>query len=323
MKNRDVVPKELKELLGKQHYRFAGSHTAVKICEWTKKSLRDEDVCYKEKFYGIRSHLCCQMSPAINVCSHSCLFCWRPTEYNLGTKIKWADKPKDIIDNCIKAQRKLLNGFWGNEKANKKKLKEAQNPRMFAISLSGEPTLYPQLPELIKELHKRKINQFLVTNGTQPDMLKKLLDKKAEPTQLYITLPAPDREIYLKCCRPLIKDGWKKINGSLKLLKKFKRSVIRLTLVKDENMIKPEKYATIIKKAKPNFIECKAYMWVGYSRERLNIKNMPIHEEIKEFAKKISKYSGYKIIDEKKESRVVLLGNRETKSRIIQLQVPL
>ena len=43
---------------------------------------------------------------------------------------------------------------------------------------------------------KRKINSFLVTNGTQPAMLKKLLEKKAQPTQLYITLPAPDKATY-------------------------------------------------------------------------------------------------------------------------------
>lgn len=308
MSDKEIIPQKLKELLKKQHYKFAGSHTAVKICEWTKKSLRDEDVCFKEKFYGIRSHLCCQMSPAINFCSHSCLFCWRPTEYNLGFKFKATDEPKDIINNCIEAQRKLLNGFWGNPKANKKKLKEAQNPKMFAISLSGELTFYKKLPELIKELHKRKIISFLVTNGTNPAMLKKLI--KHQPTQLYITLPAPDEETYVKVCRPLIKNGWKRINESLKLLKRFKRNVIRLTLVKDVNMINPEKYAFLVKKYKPRYVECKAYMFVGYSQKRLRKENMPSYEEIKGFAKEIAKNCGYEVKDEKKESRVVLLAKR-------------
>ena len=90
---------ELKKLLEKQQYEFSGDHTAIKVCEWTKKSLRDEGYCYKQRFYGIRSHLCCQMSPAVNFCSHSCVFCWRPTEYNLGIKLGLKDQPKDIIDN--------------------------------------------------------------------------------------------------------------------------------------------------------------------------------------------------------------------------------
>jgi len=58
---------------------------------------------------------------------------------------------------CIIAQRKLLSGFKGNEKINMEKWKEAQNPDQFAISLIGEPTLYPKLAELILELRKQKI----------------------------------------------------------------------------------------------------------------------------------------------------------------------
>ena len=49
-------------------------------------------------------------------------------------------------------------------------------------------------------------------------------------------------------------------------------------------------------------------MWVGYSRQRLEIQNMPYHNEVKNFAKELAKLTGYKIIDEKKESRVVLLS---------------
>ena len=70
------------------------------------------------------------------------------------------------------------------------------NPKHFAFSLSGEPTFYPRLPELIDELKKRNITSFLVTNGTNPEMLKKLIEHP--PTQLYLTLPAPDEETYKK-----------------------------------------------------------------------------------------------------------------------------
>ena len=48
-------------------------------------------------------------------------------------------------------------------------------------------------------------------------------------------------------------------------------------------------------------------MWVGHSRERLMIENMPLHTEIKSFAVQIARLTGYIIKDEKKESRVVLL----------------
>ena len=80
---------------------------------------------------------------------------------------KW-NSPKEIVDSCIKAQIRKLSGFGGNERVNLKKLKEAQEPQHFAISLSGEPTLYPHLSELIKELHKKDKTTFLVTNGQHP-----------------------------------------------------------------------------------------------------------------------------------------------------------
>jgi wyosine [tRNA(Phe)-imidazoG37] synthetase (radical SAM superfamily) len=50
-------------------------------------------------------------------------------------------------------------------------------------------------------------------------------------------------------------------------------------------------------------------MWVGYSQKRLAIKNMPLHSEVKSFSKKILKHlKNYKLINEKKESRVILLA---------------
>lgn len=249
-----MLPKVRRKDLEKQGYRIVGNHSAIKVCLWTKKAIRNEDVCYKCTFYNIKSHRCVQMTPSF-VCSHRCLFCWRDIDF---TPSKWnfpIDDPKTIIEGCIKEHTKYLRGFGGNPKTNEEKYSQALKPIHFAISLSGEPTFYPKLPELIKELRKRKISSFLVTNGTNPEMLKKLLEKKAQPTQLYITLPAPNEETYKKVCKPLIKDGWKKILLSLKLIKEFKRSVIRLTLVKNLNMIKPEKYAELIEKSKPNFLE--------------------------------------------------------------------
>ncbi len=301
------LPEGLKKKLIKQGYRFIGKHSAVKVCEWTKRSIRDEDFCYKQKFYGIESHRCCQMSPSIGFCSEQCVFCWRPQEYNLGTDEILDDDPVKMVDRAIDAQKKLLEGFGGNDRANKKKLKESYNPTMFAISLAGEPTLYKNLSGLILELRKRKIRSFLVTNGNYPEKLLEILGN-AEPDQLYITLPAPDERSFLKICRPTIKDAWKKLMESLSLLQKFKcRTVIRLTLVEGLNLDSAESYAKIIEGACPDFVECKGYVWVGYSRQRLKEHNMPSHERIFGFAKEIQQYSSYKIKDEKIESRVVLL----------------
>jgi tRNA wybutosine-synthesizing protein 1 len=292
-----------------QGYRFVGKHSAIKICEWTRKSIRGENCCYKEKFYGIKSCQCVQMSPAVFFCDFNCLHCWRSLMFNLPPQgFKW-DLPETIFNGCIEEQRKYLSGFLGNRKIDSNKIKEAWKPRHFAISLSGEPTLYPYLPEFIDIIKSRGMTAFLVTNGAHPEMIKKLL--KHEPTNLYATLHAPNEEIYRKECCPAIKDGWKKIMETLSLMKKFKcNTVIRLTLSRESNMSKPEQYAQIIEKAGPKFVECKAYMPVGGARAKMGYSAMPLYSEILAFAKEIARHSSYRIANEKEDSRVVLLERK-------------
>jgi tRNA wybutosine-synthesizing protein 1 len=292
-------------ILEKKGYRFVGfnKHSAVKICEWTRHAIRGKNICYKQKFYGIQSHRCLQMSPAAFVCNHKCLFCWRSTPF----LTKWsekADEPDEILDESIEAQRKILQGFWGST-SDKKKLREATNPNQVAISLVGEPCFYPKLPEFIDEVLSRKMTAFLVTNGTLPQMVKKLIGH--QPTNMYITLPAPNEKIYKKTCLPA-GNYWKKIMKSLSMLKEFDKSVIRLTLVKGLNFVNPEQYAKIIEKASPNYLEVKSYMNVGGSREKLDYSQMPLHNEIKAFAQQIAENSSYAIKDEKSDSRVVLMA---------------
>jgi tRNA wybutosine-synthesizing protein 1 len=320
------IPKNVLEILKKQHYAVVGKNSGVQICRWNKKSLLDQGVCYKEKFYGIKSHLCCQMSPCVLFCENSCLHCWRAIEYGLGDKMnkKDAENPKELINECIKAQRKLLSGFKGNKNVNIEKWKEAQNPTQFAISLSGEPTIYPYLKELIKELRKQGKTSFLVSNGLNPEVFKKLEKEKALPTQLYISLNTSNEKDYKKWHNSKGKNSWKKFNESLdilnKLTKKGQRTVLRMTLVKNKNMKEEDiiGYIKLMKKASPMFIEVKGYMSVGFARQRLGYETMPTHEDIKHFAKMLEKElkPQYKILDEKIESRIVLLGRKKSEMKI-------
>ncbi len=292
-----------------QGYRFVGKHSAIKVCEWTKKSIRGKGHCYKEKFYGISSHQCVQMSPAVFFCDLNCLHCWRSLQFMLPKKsFKW-DSPQEIFDGCIKEHKKVIQGFWGALKVNEKKMREAEKPKHFAISLSGEPAFYPHLPELIDLIKSKGMTAFLVTNGMHPKMIKKLINH--QPTNLYVTLHAPTEEIYRKECCPIIKNVWARLLRSLSLLKKFDcNTVIRLTLNKVTNMKNPEEYAKIIEKVKPKFVEVKAYMAVGGARQKLPYSTMPFFEEIKDFAKEIEKNSSYKIVNDKEDSRVVLMTRK-------------
>lgn len=295
------------EKLESSGYRFVGSHNhaAAKICHWTKQSILDNGVCYKEKFYGIESHRCLQMAPAVPNCQQKCEFCWRDLSY---TQTQWEgeyDDPKTIIDEAVKAQNNLLCGFFGNDKANKEKLEESKTPTNAAISLAGEPMLYPEIDELIAEFNRRNFTTFVVSNGQCVDKLKNL---ENEPYQLYLSLDAPTKKIYNDVCQPQISEGWDNLNQSLDTLASFNsRTCIRTTCVKGRNMTNPEKYAELIKKASPDFVEIKAYMCVGSSRHRLTPDNMPTFDEVKNFAQKIGENCGKKIVNESEVSRVVLL----------------
>ena len=298
-----MIPEKLRNELEQQHYKIVGGHSAVKTCYWTRRSLEGKGVCYKQLWYGIQSHRCMQMTPNIT-CDQSCRFCWRVVERTALAKLKDFDEPKDIIDGCIAEHRRNISGFLGTEMTDRKLWKEAQNPTNAAISLLGEPLLYQKMSELLKEFRKRKITTFVVTNGQHP---KEMLGM-GEPTQLYVSLDAPDKATYLKTDRPANKDYWKRLNDALEAMNSFKCStVVRVTAVKDLNMTNPECYAKLIKLANPRYVEVKGFMHVGEAQKRLPRSAMPTHDEVKEFGLDIAKHLGYNLAGEQKPSRVVLL----------------
>ncbi len=296
----------MREKLTRMGYRFVGNHSAIKICNWTKESIRGKNVCYKNKFYGIESNQCVQMSPAMLVCSMNCRWCWRNFDYILPRENGAWDDPKQILDGCVKAQLEILQGFYGNPNADRDKLDKAMIPQHVAISLSGEPTLYPHLPEFIDEIMGRNMTAFLVSNGTRPQMIERLLQH--QPTNLYISFYGTTPEMYRKGAIPMEKNFWENVNQSLKMLGKFDcNTIVRLTLAKGLNFTDPKGYAEIIEKSGTRFIEVKAYMAVGGSRKSMKYEDMPLHSEIQEFAAQIESNSSYRIVNEKPDSRVVLL----------------
>jgi tRNA wybutosine-synthesizing protein 1 len=224
------------------------------------------------------------------------------------------DTPEQIVEGCFKAQAKIISGYKGNEKTDWKKFQEAMRPAQVAISLTGEPTLYTPLGNLIELFHQKDLTTFLVTNGTLPARLSKL---STEPSQLYVSLCASNEEVYKKVCRPQFPSAWEKLNETLSLLKSFScPTAVRMTMVKDHNMSAIDEYAKLIEKTQPTYIEVKAYMHIGFSNLRLGFDQMPMHGEVREFADKLALASGYRVLNEAPESRVVLLSKLE---RPIQL----
>jgi tRNA wybutosine-synthesizing protein 1 len=287
------------DALKKQGYQFFStrSSAAVKPCMWCKRSLKGGEKCYKHQFYGIDSHRCVQMTPTLR-CNHRCLFCWRSFEHETGEEE--LIMPSAIVDGMKALQKKALSGYKVSPYVTQTRFSEALDPKHVAISLSGEPTMYDALPELIDLLNAEGYTTFLVSNGTRPEILR-----DCHPFQKYVSLVAPDEETYHRLCRP-VEDTWESVQESIAGLGSG-RSAVRVTLVKGHNDTNPVGYGRIIRESGAKYVEVKGYMYLGYSRKRLERSNMPEHEFIKRFAGEIGAHSGYRITGENPLSRVVCM----------------
>jgi len=302
-----VIDGKLMDTFRRQHYKVVGErgHAAAKVCHWTKAALTEDRMCYKHDFYGINSHQCLQMTPSLT-CNFACEHCWRVHGTSLETHAPDAvDDPIRILDESLQSQRLDLTGFKGHKTVDMERWREANEMKHVAISLDGEPTQYPRLGEFIAECHRRGMTTFLVTNGSYPEVLEKL---DPLPTQLYVSVYGPNKEIFTRTTHSLLSDGWERFNRTLDLLPSLDtRIVLRHTLTKDLNMGWEADYARMDLRADPDFVETKGYMFVGASRERLSMSNMPSHEEIKQFAANLAEHMGYDVRADIPQSRVCLL----------------
>lgn len=312
------IKPRVSEQLKKAKYGVS-DHSTVALCHWTKKSFKHEGSCYKHKFYGISTHSCMEFSPAGMYCENRCVYCWRPMEFYDSMKMEpeHVAEPKEIMEKLMEERKKLIMGHYGDSRSDKQRLDESLKPSHYAISLSGEPTMYPKLPELIKYLKSLQETKsiFLVTNGQEPEMIQRLKDENALPTQLYLSTNAADYESFLRINKPKYDDSWQRWNKTLGMLKDLNtRTVLRITLIRDYNdhneMIPA--FAKMLEESSPHFVEIKSYMHVGRSTNRLEHENMLEMEEVKNFSKEIVKQSKkFSIMDESYVSRIVILQNNE------------
>ena len=258
-----------------------------------------------------------EFSPAGMHCENRCVYCWRPMEFydSLKMEPEKVAEPKEILTKLMEERKKLIMGYYGDSRNDKQRLDESLLPSHYAISLSGEPTMYPKLPELIKYLKSLEATKsiFLVTNGQEPDMIQRLQDEDALPTQLYLSTNAADYDSFLKINKPKYDDSWQRWNRTLGMLKQLDtRTVLRITLIRNYNDQKEmiPVFASMLKQASPHFIEIKSYMHIGRSTNRLEHSNMLEMDEVRKFSEEIAKQSQiFSIMDESLVSRIVILQN--------------
>ncbi|MFX1427909.1 MAG: radical SAM protein [Promethearchaeota archaeon] len=231
------------------------------------------------------------------------------TKFNLdgdiGCCIKSREELEVLINRALTTPDEIMQAH-----------SEAMIPNHAAISLDGEPLLYPKMSGLIKEFKNRSMTTFIVTNGTLPNKMSNLDNL---PSQLYVTLPAPTEEIYKKLCRPMVKNGWEKINESLTLLDSLScRTLIRLTAIKNLNIDKKfiGNYGKIIEKANPNFFEIKGFTLQAKAlaiKDRLKSDKplyyfFPEYDILEDFALKFEEMTGFPIIYKNVPSRDFLFA---------------
>ena len=246
------------------------------------------------------------MAPNVDTCNLACTYCWREPHSDTLTKID--DDPYELFLESVRAHRRLLTGYGGNPKADREKWLDAQNPKHVAISLNGEPTLYSRLGEFLEICHQHGVSTFLVTNGSLPKVIEEL---DPLPTQLYVSVDAPNKEIFNRLCKPKFDTAaFEKLEETLELLPSLDtRTVCRHTLIKGESLGHYDDYARLDNIADPDFIEAKGYVYVGNSRSNHTIENMPSHDEIMEFSRTLAPMVGREVLSDRRESRVALIGN--------------
>ena len=311
---RAMVTPAIRESLTKQGYHVVGSHSGVKLCGWTKAMLRGRGGCYKHTMYGIISYQCMEATPSL-ACANKCVFCWRHHTNPVGKSFDgWImDEPDFIVDNAIAEHRSMIKEFGGAPGVSKERLNKAMTVRHCALSLVGEPIMYPKINNLIQLLHSKHISTFLVTNTQFPDALEHLIPV----TQLYVSIDASTPDELKKVDRPLFKDNWQRFIKCLNIISSIdhSRTVFRLTLVKAFNMQEVSNYARLIAIGQPTFIEVKGVTFCGNSggSSSMTMKNVPFHFEVRRFCEKLVQYIGedYGLACEHAHSNCVLICNKK------------
>jgi tRNA wybutosine-synthesizing protein 1 len=309
-----MVTARQKGQLEKEGYHLVGGHSAVKLCRWTKHHLRGQGGCYKHTFYGITSYQCMEATPSL-ACANKCTFCWRHHKNPVGTKWKWKqDPPKMIVDGAIDEHVRMIRTLKGVPGVQTERFADALTVRHCALSLVGEPIMYPRINELLGLLHERRISTFMVTNAQFPKEIENL----TPVTQLYVSIDASTKEELKAIDRPLFLDYWERFQACLVALKKKQqRTVYRLTLVKAFNMSEAKEYADLVLRGTPDLIEIKAVTFCGSSKaSTLSMQNVPWHDEVRAYAlailaanPKVSEMYGFAC--EHRHSTCVLLAHKK------------
>tara|TARA_B100000780_G_scaffold276102_1_gene244040 strand:+ start:1492 stop:1947 length:456 start_codon:yes stop_codon:yes gene_type:complete len=148
-------------------------------------------------------------------------FCFFPSHYLIHYLLT------NEVTQAVERHRKMIHSAKGVPGVKMDRWMAAKRgPKHCALSLVGEPIMYPEINKLLTLLDGRGISTFLVTNAQFPDAIRDL----SPCTQLYISIDAATRDALKAVDRPLFPDFWERFLASIDSLREkdlHQRTVFR------------------------------------------------------------------------------------------------
>ena len=96
-------------------------------------------------------------------CANKCVFCWRHHSNPVGTEWKWAmDEPELILEGALENHYKMIKQMKGVPGVLPERYQEGFQVKHCALSLVGEPIMYPEINKYLDLLHSKSISSFMV-----------------------------------------------------------------------------------------------------------------------------------------------------------------
>jgi tRNA wybutosine-synthesizing protein 1 len=121
------------------------------------------------------------------------------------------DDAVTLVNAAITEHKGMIKQMKGVPGVLPERLAEGMDPKHCALSLVGEPIMYPEIDAFVSLLHEKKISTFLVTNAQFPDAITDL----PPITQLYVSVDAATPETLKAIDRPLFGDYWVRSRDSV------------------------------------------------------------------------------------------------------------
>ena len=149
--------------------------------------------------HSLTRSTCCA-SVRVVCAANKCVFCWRHGTNPVGKEWRWqTDDPAYLVSEAMEQHRRMIAAMKGVPGVLPDRLADALKPRHCALSLVGEPIMYPHINEFVRLLHSHGISSFLVSNAQFPDRVQQL-----QPvTQLYLSIDAATAQSLKQIDRPL------------------------------------------------------------------------------------------------------------------------